>query len=112
MNPIKVSDLQESKLLEMCKELYPEYIRIDFRMCCGEDTSDFVYNENLGFLDSNGWTEIHWFEFCMTYLADKIFKDHDNFSNIKDSFITIFSIKDEHPIDYLYEQFKQLKINK
>ena len=104
MKPIEVSDLQESKLLEMCKVLFPEYIRIDFRMLCGEDTSDFVYNENLGFLDENEWTEIHWFEFCMTHLLNKIC-DYGCMGLYNAT--GMFGLM--HPIDYLYEQFKQLK---
>ena len=107
MNAIILTEQQESRLLEMCNKLFPS------------KSKEFEWEYSLympGFLTLEYYDkkiietmELHWFEFCMTYLADKIFKDHDNFSNIKDSFITIFSIKDEHPIDYLYEQFKQLK---
>ncbi len=107
MNAIILTEQQESRLLEMCNKLFPS------------KSKEFEWEYSLympGFLTLEYYDkkiietmELHWFEFCMTYLADKIFEDHDNFSNIKDSFITIFSIKDEHPIDYLYEQFKQLK---
>ena len=87
-------------------------------MLCGEDTSDFVYNENLGFLDENEWTEIHWFEFCMTILPEKLYPLYDSFTNgtgadfQEDMYQSCICNKQMHPIDYIYEQFKKLKINK
>lgn len=102
MKAITLNDSHDSKLLEMCKHFFPEYISIEFRMCCGEDTSDFVYNENIGFLDENGWTEIHWFEFCTIYLSDKILGN-----SMKNEYYKMLLLN--NPIDYLYEQFKQLK---
>ena len=114
MSPIELTSEHKSKLLEMCEALFPEYTIYEVqkanhfgRIVNTVQGNKWEYNGD----DDEPIDEffIHWFEFCMTYLADKIFEDHDNFSNIKDGFITIFSIKDEHPIDYLYEQFKQLK---
>ena len=102
MGPIELTDLHKSKLLEMCKDLFPEIFVVTI-----QENGYLNYSDTGKTIDYED--RFHWFEFCMTHLADKIFEDHDNFSNIKDGFITIFSIKDEHPIDYLYEQFKQLK---
>lgn len=53
---------------------------------------------------------IHWFEFCMTHLATKIFNGLK--LNLK---IDISSYRgriiqyEEHPIDYLFEEFLKLK---
>ena len=42
---------------------------------------------------------IHWFEFCFNYLCPKIIGE--GYSLLVNSFYT------QHPVDYLYEKFKQ-----
>ena len=72
MKHIKLTEEQQSKLLEMCKVLFPEYDEIELEIEPQYDGSDgFVQltldkNKNLDFIN------IHWFEFCMTHLVTKL----------------------------------------
>lgn len=116
MNPIKLTDLHTCKLVEMCKYFFPEYKWIQTK----------PHQESIIQLCKNAEdrVEFHWFEFCMTRLINEL-----AFRNISSDFLgdcefeefrmkcinEIFKDKSSneiiHPIDYLYEQFKQLKIN-
>lgn len=183
MKQIELTDLHKSKLLEMCKVLFPkeyidfgsfytsevgaEYVGLDyldvtsvnhkipcmksgFRLNPPRDKNGDSFKKfqdgfcsntkegQIGFMvdeggnilqDSQNYDEIyvegiHWFEFCMTHLAEKILNPNPNNPNrglvdkFKDFFwkVNLFAMvsneKVQHPIDYLYGQFKQLKINK
>ena len=91
MNSIELTEEHKSKLLEMCETLFPKY---DFTL----DKWEFCF-VTFGLKTYSLYTEhIHWFEFCMTHLSEKI--DCDLAHNI------IYMKK--HPIDYLYEEFKKL----
>lgn len=103
MTAIELTEEHKEKLLEMCKELFPEFL-ID------EDT---YFDEN-GILSTNlrikedsyiGY-EIHWFEFCMTHLREKLNLHHD------DMFCTMNPGKNsfKHPIEYLYNGLVQKKL--
>jgi len=99
MNSLKVSNLQEGKLIEMCKILFPEY-------------KDWGYSDILpGYLtyykiDSlEDEIEIHWFEFCSLHLATKLY-NLNNRSEI--STIELYRgniIQNYHPVDYLYQEY-------
>ena len=97
MKNIELTENHKSKLLEMGKVLFPEYVEIDFNKS-GLLT---LWKEKC---PSIQWSEIHWFEFCMTHLCDKVFI-HDESLN---EFLLTFNV-DKHPVDYLYEEFKKLK---
>ena len=175
MKPIELTDLQKSKLLEMCRILFPkeyidfgffytsevgaEYVGLDyldvtsvnhkipcmksgFRLNPPRDKNGdsfkkfqdgfcsntkegqigFMVDENGNILqDSQNYDEIyvegiHWFEFCMTKLWIKInsLLNHKSPEELLSMYNSFWDISNEklHPIDYLYEQFKQLKINK
>lgn len=110
MKTIKITEKHKSKLLEMCKVLFPKYNHWKFgSMKISADYELWFYDEN------NKNYEIHWFEFCMTHLADKIFKYF--FVNRDGHYMRLYnSINNcieeseyNHPIDYLYAQFKKLK---
>lgn len=105
---------------------------------CLEGTMRFSqhYNPTANW---NDWILIHWFEFCMTHLSTKIFNGLHDFSNhmtydfeeecsnkwdaelmqrytffIANPARNIDKYPDGkivawHPVDYLYEQFKNLK---
>ena len=125
MKSIELTEEHKSKLLEMCKVLFPEYTTIP-------------NDKNPKFLTINWFTKqgyfihlmdddlkenkmIHWFEFCMTHLCVKIYNLIDKYNN--DLFINMFHgsilsfthFKESgdfvaiHPVDYLYEEFKKLK---
>jgi len=57
---------------------------------------------------------IHWFEFCTTILPTKLYPLYDRFVNdtgpdFHEEMLVMCLVKGEHPVDYLYEQFSQLK---
>ena len=115
MNPIELSCRQSERLLEMCKELFPEYKEIYWNSGKGSNGS----SEHLGFgtpeKDNPHFTEfiyIHWFEFCITKLYNEFKR------RAIDVDLYFFTLNPEHcqwpkeynhPIDYLYFKFKQLK---
>jgi hypothetical protein len=107
MEAINLTDEHKFKLLEMCKELFPEYKDLNY-------WKSYI---------CDGWGHgIHWFEFCMTHLVNKL-----AWCNIKTDILAdceyesirlkylLELAKDRpspgqyHPVDYLYEEFKKLK---
>lgn len=109
MTPLQLIPQQQAKLLEMAKALFPEYLSIDFVGSC-----DFCLEGTLRLSkyekaseNWNQWLLIHWFEFCLTSLLDKLC-DYGvmGLYNCTGLFI------DEHPVDFLYEKFKKLNNGK
>lgn len=96
MKSINLTEKHKSKLLEMCRILFPEYKII-------------VLQENLGILTIDHLHHIHWFEFCMRDLQYRILGVSDYKTTQKFLMRTIFQCEQPHPIDYLYEAFKKLK---
>jgi hypothetical protein len=98
MKPIELTEEHKSKLLEMCKALFPDY--------------DLYISENNIHIGSD-FLFIHWFEFCMTYLSIAISKIKNYPADLIDRNEFAKSIIDEtysqHPVDYLYKEFKKLK---
>lgn len=124
MKAIQLTTEHREKLLEMCKELFPEYRWLFHHHDDGTPDKNNPVNFNYlpGFLfafkkenDSDLYDScdifIHWFEFCITYLCDKIFlpKGESRLDGIKG--MDYYQRNDKiHPIDYLYSEFKKLKI--
>jgi hypothetical protein len=109
MKPIELTEKHKEKLLEMCRILFPEYKYWNLHngTCdlCMENTLDYSTEEKPKW---NSWNRIHWFEFCMTHLCDKI-KSLNGFNDDYDCDTNLMSCWFEsHPIDYLYEEFKKL----
>ena len=108
MNSILITDEQDYKLTEMCKKLFPEIliytgfgingIRLPEHVLDTPRDLEWSTEWNLKYLVDNNGKDIHWFEFCMTYLAKKI--DCDISHNV--------IYLEKHPVDYLYEEFKKL----
>lgn len=101
MNAIQLTREHREKLLEMCKELFPEYENIHMFINGWEYSRDMDY---IAFDNLSDYVEIHWYEFCMTYLVNKMGK----------STAALYRVLEEeeagtHPIDYLYSEFKKLK---
>lgn len=133
MNPITLTELQKSKLLEMCKELFPEYnrkyLKKEFnkllkygnykpqkpQWCIGNDDKIYLQLFYTLYEDmSYELIEIHWFEFCMTYLVNKIPNAKLFILALrgkKSAGLTNNKYKENHPVDYLYEQFLKTKNN-
>lgn len=104
MKPIELNTEQEDKLIKITKELFPEYtFSWEYDMYGRVLKSGF--NNVLAVYDKNKQIHfnIHWFEFCFTYLQSHIL----NWGAEELSSETID--KNTHPVDYLYKQFKKLK---
>ena len=103
MKNIELTEEHKSKLLEMCKKLFSEYVEIDF----DESGLLTLWKEKC---PSTQWTEIHWFEFCLNELCFKILdvkRDYLGLSQLQKFRLQEYS--KNHPVDYLYEEFKKLK---
>lgn len=128
MKPLELTNEHKDKLLEMTEKLFPEYNNIYFRIdsklsninTAGQDSNIL----RLGNLKTNLDISIHWFEFCIIWIPEKIVR-HPKFNNefiigmpqyydgsevidyIMESCVNL--VKDINPIDYLYEEFLKLK---
>lgn len=147
MNKISVSHDQHQKLVKMCKAFFPEtknwmdnYVvihRQTCNICVKEQVLKGVYfNEyeeedpQLHYITLSNEAKIPWFEFCIKYLSEKIYKklellkiyDHqfgitgetesdDMWINNKYGIVLYMLLSEKHPIDYLYEQFKMYEKN-
>lgn len=149
MNPLQITQKQQKMLLEMVKELFPEYESIKIGNFADEFDRDYESANTVSFLKNsnekiNFWSrdnlfQIHWFEFCMTYLVckldsiysekyiksaeNKAYKENNYPKELPENWIEIVNNRPfkklysllnggsykKHPIDYLYEQFKKLK---
>jgi len=115
MKSIELTKEHKSKLLEMCKILFPEYTTIS-------------NDKNPKFLTISWFTKqgyfihlmdddlkenkmVHWFEFCMTHLSKKLKVRPSLLENRAWSTLELTNSKFRlnHPVDYLYEEFKKLK---
>jgi hypothetical protein len=96
MKPIELTQKHRDKLLEMCKALFPEYEEILLEIEPQYDGSDGFVQLTRNLKNKFRFESIHWFEFCMTYLAEKL----SQYPN---------QIEVDHPVDYLFEEFKKLK---
>lgn len=119
MQPIQLTEEHKSKLLEMCKELFPEY-KNDISKNEAENIQ-ILHNNFIrfysGYKENNPkLNEIHWFEFCMIYLQNQILVKASQLNKSDDLGYDFFrklinSWYTSHPINYLYEQFLKLKKN-
>lgn len=106
MKPLILTEEQKNKLLEMCKALFPEWKA--HSLITGEQ---YVSDDSGEFSESDETFKIHWFEFCIMHLAAILYNKLDS----SDREFTILyyggmiSQEAEHPVDYLYEEFKKLK---
>ena len=136
MKSIQLTEKHKSKLLEMCKELFCEESEINsiqnFRVendyilglsdhilyCENRDLSENHYEcekvpeEDLVTFENYPIEcfeiNIHWYEFCILWLATIIYNKRktNNFSILEYRGFLCQSV--EHPIDFLYEEFKKL----
>lgn len=113
MKSIELTEEHRSKLLEMCNSLFPEYkIQFSTILSTWKHINEL---EVLTVIHKNNWKSIHWFEFCMTHLARSIGNSGKIFNDpVSDSteLLSSMIMKQEwsnkyHPVDYLYELWKQ-----
>ena len=117
MKNIELTEDHKSKLLEMCKELFPEYVIYTADNDGFIEGEQWVGDQNMGEDRPVNEFNIHWFEFCTTYLLDKLHPDNDKQSkdnwsmdlSDKDYVILKIIVRKKHPVDYLYEEFLKLK---
>lgn len=103
MKNIGLNHIQATKFLEMCTKLFPD----------NHDENSYHLDDDK-FLDlwvpdpevhtGHRLIKIYWFEFCMTYLCNKVFIQDESLNE----FLLTFNVNN-HPVDYLYEEF--LKLN-
>lgn len=128
MTSIQLTEQHKSKLLEMCKSLFPEIKHwfFDEQML---DIGSYIagVNENrvsnhlfLSKMEKAPFDDgifIHWFEFCTIFIMEKLSRDGGGkeFSDyISICFRYTFPSWDLihpiiHPVDYLYDKFKELQ---
>lgn len=106
MTNINLSKKQKDKLIEMCKALFPEYHYVGWYITEDElsyRTKEFRFNLLHFIKNGNEGSMIHWFEFCMTHLLAKLADSITDLYNYEGLSLS------EHPVDYLYQEFKKLK---
>ena len=122
MKAIEINEKQKEMLLEMCKALFPEYKNVCFYID-GDGNNDY---DIIIIKDKIPYILIHWFEFCLTNLAEKIIatfninEDGDKiYKRTLNDDLSKFYLESlnfsrgfikTHPVDYLYKQFKELKL--
>ena len=134
MKNIEISGKQKEMLLEMCKELFPEYTIYSADNDGFIEGEQWVGDQNMGEDRPVNEFNIHWFEFCMTHLIRKIdtlysekilnpLEDKARKEGYPNNWLEIWNDRPwlklwsltnsgdykKHPIDYLYEEFKKLK---
>lgn len=115
MKSIELTKEQKDKLLEMSNDLFPEYKQIEF------EKSGMINLFKTILTPTKNYDYIHWFEFCMTHLVEKILNPKPNKPerNLKDKFEKFFwqsnlyangfTIDNIHPVDYLWKIYKSNK---
>jgi hypothetical protein len=112
MRPLSLSREQSTKIIEMAKELFPEYINIRF----GKNSEyNFIWMDSMPSTNPDP-VDFHWFELCTTKIAirlEQLIKENPEHREIMDfiPFIVVdeMMMKGNHPVDILYEQYKKLK---
>lgn len=114
-----------SKLLEMCKTLFLEIKHWSFDTQ-SLDIGSYIEEVNerrisnhlfLSKFDESPYDDgifIHWYEFCVTHLATKLYNSLKYNTVGSNNHTTIVTYRGyicqeaNHPIDFLYEEFKKL----
>jgi hypothetical protein len=120
MKNIELTEEQNMKLIEMCNTLFPEH-----KWGWGSDLAEQNMIDCDIHLSGEDFKLFHWFEFCMTHLAEKIIATFELTQDKERVYKRTFNeelskfylqsleysrdYKKSHPIDYLYEAFKKLK---
>lgn len=127
MTPISINEIQIEKLIEMCESLFPQF-KYNFYNDEDEEGGEIFGNFLEIQVSENKNTQIHWYEFCMTELAEKIFNPDPTQiqRNIKEKMCDFFWSQNiwwsekfrndklefndtwaNHPVDYLFKEFKK-----
>jgi hypothetical protein len=113
MRPIQLTEKHREKLLEMCIALFPEYSPFDLELKSQYDGSE--YNIFFKYMEKHMFY-IHWFEFCITHLLERVAKHYEeNVLSTKSfsKFLVMQKVTNElnknHPVDTLYDIWKNPK---
>jgi hypothetical protein len=100
MKNIELTEAHKSKLLEMCKELFPKYVIYPADDNGFIEGEQWIGDQHLGEDRPVNEFNIHWFEFCMTHLINKL----------EIEYASVIVLTENHPVDYLYKEFLKLKL--
>lgn len=108
MKNIELNEEHKSKLLEMCRELFPQYTTIQF----GQESNYYLdVEEILDFYNKEEYIKIHWFEFCMTHLAVKLKKLGIEINywqmTLPSTHMSWWQYDFNHPVDYIYDLYSK-----
>lgn len=104
MNCIKLTNIQKLNLLVMCNKLFPEYNNIRFGTSVMTTSKDYLYFHKIKNEMQLEIINIHWFEFCINYLLQKVNKSYYTYTRYQNE------EGETHIVDYLYEEFLKLKL--
>lgn len=99
MKAIELTEEHKKKLLEMCNKLL-KYDNFGFEN--GFSKYGLIEYYNGSWIN---WELIHWYELCDTSISVLLFP-------MKSYLWKEYLVKNMHPIDYLYEEFKKLQNDK
>lgn len=118
MNKLELTKEHISHIYEMCEKLFPEKDFIIEEELFQKDKSVIFYGDKgKNFYDGH----LHWFEFVMLQLFPKVnqwYNTHQLSAFYYQTIGNTIGVEPnekntfKHPVDYLYNQFKQLKIEK
>lgn len=119
MQQLELTEKHKEQLLEMCNKLFNDKSIYNFRILTLQFTTITVvcpqYYSNVG--NPHGW-----FEFCLLHIAPAIYKKlpkiqqadlnfmGNGYTTIVANLMYCFKNNKIHPVDYLYQQFKLLKL--
>jgi hypothetical protein len=128
MQSIPLTEEQKDKLLEMAKFFFPEHMKVTVTSTnptklkkytehihwCHGKTIAFPYKDWGNVEEFITSKKLHWFEFCLTKLANKLLNQEtgeapiDVMNRFNHFFIGVM-LETIHPVDYLYKQFKTIQ---
>jgi len=110
MNSLSLSIEQKVKLFEMCNRLFPEYKWLDGDHFRKGHLDIYKHGTEM----CPNWPiyshSIHWFEFCYTFLFNKLIVEQYGYESDSDAISNGYIMtKYKHPVDYLYSEFLNYK---
>lgn len=116
MKALVLTQEQKGRLLEMCKDLFPKYkweFVSDYESIVDETQVDAL----IQWKETGKYSQIfisvtHWFEFCIQHIAKEIYNKGNYYRNYVtfSHFVGWICTNAEHPLNNLYEEFKNLKV--
>lgn len=106
MKQVELTKEQKLKILEIANKLFPEYVHIEF----SSEPNDEQYNMLLFYTYKGGsgetWSSIHWYEFCMTQLHEKLL--NSTASRFEKYEVLLIFTQSGHLVDISYEAYNKI----